>query len=185
MKRKETKGRNKRKYSLREGVALPPLLRYPSLSSSAHNSTALPRSSLTPYKASPGILPTLVSRRKSRRAGVGRGSRKRRRTDGALGPLSHSASTLRHSSLISGVHLWHRLKRWSLVCLSPEPHHQQSSLVAWPIFLRCGAVAACHGKSCVETNITRKNEPENNGFLPGASLVFLQFPSCRRIWRCL
>ena len=47
---------------------------------------------------------------------------------GALGPPSHSASILRHISLISGLHLRQRLRRWSRVCLSPEPHHQQLSV---------------------------------------------------------
>ena len=105
-------------------------------------------SSCTPKMATPGIIPTLVSRRKSSTAGVARASRKRRRSDRALGPLhSQSLSTLCQSALVSGVHLLHRMKRWCLVCLSPEPHHQHLSLGARPIRCRWGGVAACPDRS--------------------------------------
>ena len=79
----------------------------------------------------------------SGRAGVARSSRKRRRTEGALGDShSQSLSTLSHSLRISGVQHRHLTNRWWRDCLLPLPHHQHSSLEACPARLKCSALAA-------------------------------------------
>ena len=116
----------------------------PGLSTISSRSSSFP---CTPKRARPGIIPTLVSLRKSSTAGVARASRERRRTEGALGPPhSQSSSTLYQSRLIPGVHLLHRMK-WCLVCLSPVPHHQHLSLGAWPSRYRWGAMAVWPDRS--------------------------------------
>ena len=79
------------------------------------------------------MQPTLVSARNSKREGVARSSRKRRRTEGALGD-SHSQpfSTLYLIRLISGVQRRHLISRWWRVCRSPLPLHQHLSLGTRP-----------------------------------------------------
>ena len=95
----------------------------------------------------PGICPIRVLSRNSKTAAVARSSPGRTRMGSARGSLhSQSLSTL-HSVLIPGAHRRHLAKRWNLVCLSPFPHHQHCGEAAWPILVRCSAVAACPERS--------------------------------------
>ena len=89
-------------------------------------------------------LPTFVSRKNCRTAGVALSSLKSSLTVDARGCFhSHAFPTLLYSSLIWASQVMHLMKRWCRNCISPLLHHQHlSDRIVFVTSARYGPITA-------------------------------------------